>query len=242
MTVASGTGWELRLGRWQDVLADVECDALISDPPYSERTHTAYRDMEEVGRRSISYASFSASDVDELVDAFAPSVRGWMAFFCDHALVSAYEKAMERHGRYVFAPLACMEPGSRVRLSGDGPCQWSVWLVVSRPKTRAFQKWGALPGGYVVQASDGWRGAVSAGGRSGVIGGKPLALMRSIVRDYTRPGDLVCDPCAGGGTTLLAAVSEGRRAIGSEMMPEHFEIARKRLMGGHTPPLFTEGR
>jgi 23S rRNA G2445 N2-methylase RlmL len=35
-------GIELRLGRWQDVLDDiVQCDALITDPPYSERTHKA---------------------------------------------------------------------------------------------------------------------------------------------------------------------------------------------------------
>lgn len=246
MTTASGSGWELRLGRWQDALADVECDALITDPPYSERTHTTYRDMAEVGRRPIAYSSFSAEDVDAMVDALAPRVRGWMAIFCDHGLIGAYESAMERHGRYVFAPLACMEPGSRVRLSGDGPCQWSVWLVVSRPKSRAFQKWGALPGGYVVSASDGWRGAPSVGGRSGVIGGKPLALMRAIVRDYTRPGDLVCDPCAGGGTTLLAARMEGRRAIGAEMMPEHYDIARRRLaempMGTEKQPALFDGQ
>jgi len=57
--------------------------------------------------------------------------------------------------------------------------------------------------------------------------------MRAIIRDYTRPGDLVCDPCAGAGTTLLAARMEGRRSIGAEMMPEHYDIARRRL--AHLP-------
>jgi DNA modification methylase len=64
--------------------------------------------------------------------------------------------------------------------------------------------------------------------------------MRALVRDYTRPGDLICDPCAGGGTTLLAGVMEGRRAVGAECMPEHYEIARKRLERGFTPSLFSE--
>jgi len=73
------------------------------------------------------------------------------------------------------------------------------------------------------------------------MGGKPLRLMRAIVRDYTRPGDIVCDPCAGGGTTLLAALTEGRGAVGAEMDPAHYEIARKRLAAGYTPPLFFEG-
>jgi site-specific DNA-methyltransferase (adenine-specific) len=72
-----------------------------------------------------------------------------------------------------------------------------------------------------------------------VAGGKPLWLMRAIVRDYTRPGDLVCDPCAGGATTLLAAAMEGRRAVGAEMDPVTFEKASKRLAQGYTPDLFT---
>lgn len=233
---------ELRFGDWREVLSDVRrADALICDPPYSERTHAAYREMAEVGRSAIRYEAFSERDVFELVDAWAPRVSGWIAVMCDHGLVSAYERALASHDRYVFAPLACMEPGSRVRLSGDGPAQWSVWLVVSRPKDRAFQRWGALPGGYVVGASDGWRGSSGKGGRSGVTGGKPLSLMRSIIRDYTRPGDLVVDPFAGGGTTLLAAALEGRRAIGAERDPKHYAIAEARLASGYTPPLFVEG-
>jgi site-specific DNA-methyltransferase (adenine-specific) len=55
--------------------------------------------------------------------------------------------------------------------------------------------------------------------------------------DDSRPGDLICDPCAGGGTTLLAAVIEGRRAIGAECDPETFELAVRRLRRGYTPCL-----
>ena len=68
-----------------------------------------------------------------------------------------------------------------------------------------------------------------------VAGGKPLWLMRAIIRDYTRPGDLVCDPCAGGGTTLLAAAIEGRRAIGAEMNPDTHSKATARIAAGYTP-------
>jgi site-specific DNA-methyltransferase (adenine-specific) len=223
---------DLRLGRWQDVLVDVEqIDALIVDAPYSDRTHRAYRDMAAIGRRALSYDSFTSAAIDQLVAAWAPRTRGWFVTLTDHVLAPAWADALERIGRYVFAPIACMEPGSRVRLVGDGPTQWSVWAVVARPKTQRMQRWGSLPGGYVVPMIE---------GRNGVLGCKPLWLMRAIIRDYTRPGDLVCDPCAGGGTTLLAALQEGRRAIGAECMPEHYEIARKRLARGFTPPLFAE--
>jgi hypothetical protein len=141
-----------------------------------------------------------------------------------HDLVPHWEKSLRNVGRYVFKPLPAVIRGMNVRLAGDGPSSWSVDLVVSR--TRSANKWGTLPGAYVVnrEAQD-------------VVGGKPLALMRAIIRDYTRPGDLVVDPCAGGGTTLLAAHLEGRRAIGAEIDPATYEIAKQRLsgLGPHDP-------
>lgn len=235
-------GADLRLGRWQDVLGDVECDALIVDAPYSERTHsahgltgTAVSAMRDPGKapKPINYGCWKPGHVDEFVAHWAPRTRGWFVSITDHLLARSWEKALEASGRYVFSPLAFVASGSRIRLSGDGPSQWACWVVVARPATRDFQRWGTLPGAYVLPAG--------AGGNE-VIGGKPLWLMRALVRDYTRPGDLVCDPCAGGGTTLLAALMEGRRAVGAEMMPEHYEIARKRLAKGFTPPLIREER
>jgi len=71
-----------------------------------------------------------------------------------------------------------------------------------------------------------------------MMGQKPMWLMRAIVRDYSRHGDLVCDPYAGSGTTLLAAVMEGRRAIGAEMDEGRFDMAVRRLRGGFTTDLF----
>jgi hypothetical protein len=53
--------------------------------------------------------------------------------------------------------------------------------------------------------------------------------MRALVRDYSRPGDLVCDPCAGAGTTLVAAKMSGRRFIGSDIDAAHVAIAQRRL-------------
>lgn len=227
---------ELRLGRWQDALVDVgEVDCLICDPPYSERTHGAHKEMESIGRNTINYRAWSADDVRAFIEAWEPRVRGWIVCLTDHLLAPAFESALQAHGRYVFAPLACIEPGARVRLSGDGPAQWSVFAIVARPRTRAMQKWGALPGGYVIPG----RGSKRVEGRSIVgMGGKPLWLMRALVRDYSRPGDLIVDPCAGGATTLLAARLEGRRSIGAEMDPNTYELARKRLARPYTPLLF----
>lgn len=244
--------YELRCGRWQDVLADVECDALITDPPYSERVHSghdrgvgaanrtaaAYASGGGPHRRTIAYPHWTAEDVRAFVDHWAPRVSGWILAMTDHVLAPSWEAALLDAGRYVFAPLACVEPGSRVRLSGDGPAQWAVWLIAARPASRAYQRWGALPGAYVVPHTDKRVNRSNAGDRQPAIGGKPLWLMQALVRDYSRPGDLICDPCAGGATTLLAAAIEGRRAIGAEMDPATFAKAQKRLARGYTPNMF----
>lgn len=232
----------LHAGRWQDALAHVDrVDAVICDPPYGARTHEGHDEGEQVKRRAgtvtrksiigrgLNYDAWMPSDVRAFVTSWVPRCRGWFVAFTSHDLVPAYVEALEGAGRYVFAPLPFFSPGSRVRLSGDGPSSWTCWIVVARPRTVEFTRWGTLPGGYVFPPED-----------CEVVGGKPLGLMRAVVRDYSRPGDLVCDPFVGSGTTLLAAVMEGRCAVGAEEKPEHYEIARKRLARGYTPTMFAE--
>ena len=48
---------------------------------------------------------------------------------------------------------------------------------------------------------------------------KPLTLMERLVRIYSNPGNLIYDPFAGSGSTLIAAEKHGRRAIGTELEP-----------------------
>lgn len=67
---------------------------------------------------------------------------------------------------------------------------------------------------------------------------KPVALMEYLIRTYTQPGDLVLDPFAGSGTTLVAARNLQRQYIGVELQAEYVETARKRLDLPYTMPMF----
>lgn len=219
--------------------AGVVADALATDCPYSAKTHAGHDGGAALGmsargadyrsrvtkpsggtgeRRALDYGAWSAEDVASFVGAWHPLTRGWLGSLTDHVLAPAWAASMEAGYRYAFSPLACVEMGSRCRLGGDGPSQWSTWLVVSRPRSREWQSWGTLPGAYVGTTE-----------RKDVTGGKPLWLMRAIVGDYSAPGDLVVDPCMGAGTTLVAAVELGRLAIGSEPDAGRFEMAVRRL-------------
>ena len=57
---------------------------------------------------------------------------------------------------------------------------------------------------------------------------KPIGLLKHILT-LQRPGDLVLDPFAGSGSTLVAARELGLRAIGVEITEHYYNIARKRL-------------
>ena len=51
-------------------------------------------------------------------------------------------------------------------------------------------------------------------------------LPAELIRLFSRPGDLVADPWAGGGTTLLEAMLQSRRSVGVDLSPFACLIAR----------------
>ncbi len=214
----------LYLGDCRDVLPTLgPVDHIITDPPYSARTHAGHdagaRDGRDGSARdALGYAALSNDDCAALSDTFAASCSGWLVWMTDTHLAPVIMRSLEVAGRYVFAPLPYFHPGRSVRLAGDGPCSWTDWIVVSR--TKAQSKWGTLRGGYV--AGPGWDDKER-------MGGKPTRLMRLLVTDYSRPGELVCDPFMGAGTTGVAAMIEGRRFVGVEIDEAAFDIACRRI-------------
>ena len=57
---------------------------------------------------------------------------------------------------------------------------------------------------------------------------KPVALVADAMRDCTSRGDVVLDPFAGSGTTILAAEKVGRRGYAVEYEPRYVDIAVQR--------------
>jgi DNA modification methylase len=59
----------------------------------------------------------------------------------------------------------------------------------------------------------------------------PETLAQEFIEFFTKPGQLVFDPMVGTGSTLVAAVRAGRRALGIELVPEYAQMAAERLTG-----------
>lgn len=56
---------------------------------------------------------------------------------------------------------------------------------------------------------------------------KPVPLLKRLIEVFTDPGDVVIDPVAGSGTTLIAAIETGRKAYGFEIKKSFFKDATR---------------
>lgn len=224
----------VRLGRWQDVLADVEPHTVIVDAPYSERTHKGALSSDANlptgnARTDITYAWWTETDIGGFVSSWAPRTSCWLVSITDTDLAPLWRAAYEDAGLYAFPPVGIVISGMGVRVLADGPASWTLHLCVARKRKIGMSTapgsegkiWRSLPGGYTGPATPDM-----AGGR-----GKPRWLLDALVRDYSDPGMLICDPCSGWGSTLVAARNAGRNAIGAEMDPAAFERCQHALSG-----------
>lgn len=71
---------------------------------------------------------------------------------------------------------------------------------------------------------------------------KPVLLLETLIDIFTDEGDVVIDPCAGSGVTLLAAKNLGRRTYGFEIKKDFFKEAVETILPCSTPRLFKTER
>jgi len=59
---------------------------------------------------------------------------------------------------------------------------------------------------------------------------KPVKVLKNLIEIFTDKGDVVIDPCAGSGTTLLAAVQCDRKAYGFEIKKDFYKLATEKVL------------
>ena len=74
-------------------------------------------------------------------------------------------------------------------------------------------------------------GAVLEQNQTHHIWGQRLDGFKALIRQFSGPGDVICDPFIGSGTTALATleIGEGRTFVGGEIDSENVEISRGRI-------------
>lgn len=67
---------------------------------------------------------------------------------------------------------------------------------------------------------------------------KPVKLLQRLIEIFTDKNDVVIDPCAGSGSTLLAAAQCGRRAYGFEIKKDFYRDATAKVLSQIQQQLF----
>jgi site-specific DNA-methyltransferase (adenine-specific) len=232
-------------------LADGAIDALITDPPFGV-TDNAWD-------KALDLQRFWAAIEPKL------SPRGIVVFFaCGRFVFDLYAS---RPAWYRYDLVWRKDTAIGSLNANLQPLRAHEWILIFAPRLKAttyhpqktgtplarpIERWksGKRGGGCYdgsaayVQRIDGLRHPTSVLDFAGVPRSdrvhatqKPLDLMRWLVRSYSRPGDLVCDPFAGSGTTAIAVAMEGRRYFACEKDPRIFALAQRRLAEAIAQPL-----
>lgn len=207
-------------------LADRSVDCVITDPPYSDRTHKNARSNSgkaSKGNRILTGVNaFASIDLDALGSVMAECGRvsaRWVVATMDYHHVFTYEDAPPP-GLRLLRIGVWTKSNPMPQISGDRPGQgWEAIAFLHRDDTKPAWNGNGRPGV--------WHGATVPDGLHPTA--KPLPMVADWVRLFTNTGDTVLDPFAGSGTTLRAAKDEGRRAIGVELDERYCEVIAKRL-------------
>lgn len=204
-----------------DGMGDESVDAVLTDPPYTERTHKKARSLKATGIQE-GITDFDAITDDTLRLALSECGRvssGWVVATLDYRHAVEFDITppdglkVQRLGVWV-------KTNPTPQLTGDRPAQgWESIAYMHRSDRRSKWAGGGKHGNYVgpVPPPEGHPTA------------KPLPLIEQWVRWFTAPGGVVLDPFAGSGTTLRAASNSGRKAIGVEREERYCELIANRL-------------
>lgn len=67
---------------------------------------------------------------------------------------------------------------------------------------------------------------------------KSIHVLKNLITIFTDPGDVVIDPCAGSGVTLLAAEQLGRKSYGFEIKKEYVDGFKNKLAANVQTTIF----
>lgn len=217
----------------RDVLPGVAADVVITDPPYAvtktgamlgfmspnaskKETHSrGYADHDPVAYTTLMLDTFTL--IPPTLPPGAP-----VMFWCGNPTLHQAATAAENAGLKIVDLIAYTYPPSVAKAQSTLRPSMEVAVLARTP-------------GAPVKFNHDWLAANVRGDgrktstRTGHPTEKPLPWLYDAVELLTQPRQVVLDPFAGSGTTLRAAKTLGRKAIGVEIEERYCEIIAARL-------------
>jgi len=190
------------------LIPDGAIDLILSDPPYGINY-----DAQQTGRPNIKGFDLIQNDNIEMDFSFLfnrPEIK--IMFGAEN-----YYKQLPHSGRWICWDKRCTERADKLL----GSAFELAWISKDSGYYRIYR----VQHGGVINAN-----AIKGANRKRVHPTeKPIRLMEKILEDFTKEGDLVCDPFMGSWTTARACKNLGRNFIGFEIDEDYSTIGEKRL-------------
>lgn len=219
-----------------------KCQLMIADVPYNlkEKAYASnpawYKDgNNKNGESELAGKSFFDTDTDFRPAEFIhfcstmlmkePKEKKeapCMILFCEFEAQFYYIELAKRYGLNNYINLVFRKNFSAQVLKANmkivGNCEYG--LIFYREKLPKFRNDGKM----VFNCMDWPRDNDSAKIHPTQ---KPVELLERLIEIFTDPGDVVIDPVAGSGSTLIAAENKGRKSYGFEIKANFFKSAIK---------------
>ena len=210
-------------------MPDKSIDLLLTDPPYS--ISTPYVCESQIPRRLRKNGSdfimpkgnFGEWDNNfpspqEWTEIILPKVKGWAVIFCAQTQIADYVSLLRELEFVAVGPMVWHKTNPVPFNYKFKPINaWESIVVGKRPGTK-FN--GHVVHNVFTHKSPSPQQRIHPTQ-------KPERLLSEFVNLFSSESELVVDPFAGSGSTLLSAVSYGRKAIGYENDPVIFDKASK---------------
>jgi site-specific DNA-methyltransferase (adenine-specific) len=214
--------------------------AVITDPPFEADAHTLQRRVlgkgitrsRDLENAALPFPPLTPEQRDGLARWSATYCLGWFLAFCQTEGIGSWRASLETAGAKWRRAGIWVKPDGSPQLSGDRPGQGHEAIAMAWcGKGRSQWNGGGKHGVFTFCKHD--NGTGHGGAPNEHPTQKPLALMERLVSLFTNPGDTVCDPFMGAGSTGIACINQGRAFSGIEVNEEYFEIACRRIRAAH---------
>ncbi|MCC6480978.1 MAG: site-specific DNA-methyltransferase, partial [Sphingomonadaceae bacterium] len=189
-------------------------DVTITDPPYGDVTHRGARTGAMGGEVLINFASITDGQFRDDCAMWVDITARWVVMTCEWR----HAATLEASGLPLVRLGVWVKPNGAPQFTGDRP--GTGWEAIAILHRSGRKRWNG--GGHHAV----WDVPKISGEHPTQ---KPLPLVSKWVEDFSDEGETVFDPFMGSGTTGVAASRLGRRFVGVELDPAHFDTACRRI-------------
>lgn len=198
-----------------------EVDVLISDVPFSKKVDDG-NERDTTRDNSFHFDPMTEELRERMAQAIGARVRRWAIIMTSDDECELWKAAMARAGMIFYRTGHWIRGGTKPQMNGMGPAQGAEYLLIFHSRFGAM-RWNG--GGKPAI----WHAHIVQGDERRHETQKPTKLLRELIEDFTDPGELVADICAGSFQLAIVAVSMGRRFVGWDIRKQDVDVARELL-------------